>query len=272
VSFLNKLRAAVATRESLVCVGLDPELSRLPVGLPRTPDGVIAFNRAIVEATADLVCAYKPNLAFYESLGVAGHRVLVETLAVIPRELVTIGDAKRGDIGNTDRHYAAALYDDLGFDAVTASPYLGEDSLEPFLAYRDRGVFVVCRTSNPGGADFQNLSVADGDATRPLYEVVARRVREWNRHGNAALVVGATAPEELVRIRELAPDPPILIPGIGAQAGDLAAAVAAHRAEAPAVISASRSVLFASAGHDFAAAARRAASELRESIRQLGKA
>lgn len=269
MTFLEKLRAAVDLRGSLVCVGLDPELSRLPAHLSRTPEGIVRFNRTIVEATADLVCAYKPNLAFYESLGADGHRILVETLAAIPRELITIGDAKRGDIGNTVRHYAAALFEQLGFDAVTASPYLGGDSLEPFFTYADRGVFVVCRTSNPGGSDFQDLGVNDDGVTRPLFEVVARRVREWNRRGNAGLVVGATAPDELVQVRALAPDLPILIPGIGTQAGDLTAAVAAHRAEAPAVISASRSVLYASSGPDFGAAARRAASELRDSIRNL---
>jgi len=268
VSFREKLRSAITRCRSTLCVGLDPEPDRLPAHLPKTIAGIVDFNRAIVEATSDLVCAYKPNVAFYESLGAEGYGALSTTLAAIPRDIPVIGDAKRGDIGNTAKAYAVALFDRLGFDAATVSPYLGEDALEPFLAYRDRGVFVLCRTSNPGAAELQNLEVDFEGAKRPLYEVVALKSRRWNRYGNVALVVGATAPGELRCIRALAPDLPFLIPAIGAQGGDLVASARAHRTEAPAIVSASRAVLYASSGTDFADAARSVAMRLRDQLRE----
>lgn len=250
----------------MLCVGLDPEIDRLPNDLPRTVEGILAFNRAIVEATADVVCAYKPNLAFYEALGPDGLRCLDATRQMIPDHIPVIGDAKRSDIGNTARLYAKALFDVYGFDAVTINPYQGEDSAEPFLARADRGVFVVCRTSNPSSAELQNLLVSEGGTTSPLYEYVAWRVRSWNRNGNCGLVVGATAPDELRTIRLLVPDLPLLIPGVGSQGGDLAAAVAANRDAAPAIINASRSVIYASSDADFAVAARTAAERLRSAM------
>lgn len=276
--FLEKLLHAARARRSLLCVGLDPDPALLPPSLldgQAVPDAIIAFNRAIIEATADLVCAYKPNLAFYEALGRRAFEVLAETLAVIPGDVVTIADAKRGDIGNTARMYARALFDTLGCDAVTANPYLGYDALEPFLAYQDRGVFVLCRTSNPGASDVQDLQVlAEGAAPRPLYEHVAELVNRWNERGNCGLVVGATYPRELRRVREICPHVPILIPGIGAQAGDLEAAVQAgvDASGELAVINASRSVLYASRGEDFAAAARAAARALRDAINRARRA
>jgi orotidine-5'-phosphate decarboxylase len=266
VTFVEKLRASVATRSTLLCIGLDPELARLPDHLPRTVEGVAQFNREIIAATSDLVSAYKPNLAFYEALGPDGLRVLANTIREISQDIVVIGDAKRGDVGNTARAYASALFDWYGFDAVTVSPYLGGDAIEPFLAYSDRGVFVLCRTSNPGAGEIQSLNVPHDGQMRPLYEVVALRARTWNARGNIGLVVGATAPSELTRVRELAPDLPILIPGIGAQAGDVASAVRAHREDAPVVISASRSILYASSGPDFAEAARQAALALHDAL------
>ena len=267
VTFVEKLRASISARSSLLCIGLDPELNRLPAHLPRSAEGVVRFNREIVEATSDLVSSYKPNLAFYEALGPPGLDALKKTVDLIPRDIVVIGDAKRGDIGNTARAYAAALYDWFGFDAVTLSPYLGGDALEPFLAYADRGILVLCRTSNPGAAEIQGLDVVEDGEVRPLYEVVARRARAWNTRGNVGLVVGATAPSELARIREIAPDLPILIPGIGAQGGDLRAAALAHCETAPVMVSSSRSILYASSGPDFASAARQAATELRDALR-----
>lgn len=266
MTFVEKLRAAIAANSSLLCVGLDPEIDRLPRLLPRSIEGVLAFNRAIIAATSDLVCAYKPNLAFYEAMGPDGLRCLEATVRAIPDSIPVIGDAKRGDVGNTARSYAKAMFDVYGFDAVTVSPYLGEDALEPFFAYEERGVFVLCRTSNPGASELQNLLVSEGGTTCALYEYVAWRAHRWNRKGNCGLVVGATAPGELRRIRELAPDLPLLIPGIGSQGGDLEAAVAAHRPDAPAVISASRSIIYASAGADYAEAARTAAQHLREAM------
>lgn len=219
MTFLEVLRGARAKNASLLCVGLDPEIARLPEGIARTPAGVLEFNRSIIDATSDLVCAYKPNLAFYEALGPQGFEILAQTRRLVPAGIPVIGDAKRGDIGNTARAYAEALFNRLGFDAVTVSPYMGRDAVEPFLAYRDRGVFVLCRTSNPGAAEIQNLLVEQDGALRPLYEVMALLARDWNQHGNAGLVVGATAPAELEAIRDLAPDLPILIPAVGAQGG-----------------------------------------------------
>lgn len=266
LTFVEKLRSAIEANASLLCVGLDPEIERLPDGLPRTVEGVLRFNQAIIDATADLVCAYKPNLAFYEAMGPDGLHCLAATLKAIPERIPVIADAKRGDVGNTARQYARALFDVYGFDAVTASPFLGADALEPFLAYADRGVFVLCRTSNPGAAELQDLLVSESGTTCTLYEYIAWRAHRWNQRGNCGLVVGATAPAELRRIRELAPDLPLLIPGIGSQGGDLASAVEAHRPSAPAVINASRSIIYASGGEEFAASARAAAQQLRASM------
>jgi orotidine-5'-phosphate decarboxylase len=176
---------------------------------------ILEFNRGIIDATADLVCAYKPNLAFYEAFGLEGLVALEKTVKYIPEGIPVIGDAKRGDIGNTARRYAEALFSAFGFDAATLNPYLGYDSVEPFLEYPDKGVFILCRTSNPGALDFQALRCGDV----PLYEVVAQKAKEWDRYGNIGLVVGATYPEELRRIRQLCPQMPLLIPGLGAQGG-----------------------------------------------------
>ncbi len=271
MTFREKLRVAIQAQRSILCVGLDPEISRLPEGLPRTLDGIVAFNREIVAATADLACAYKPNLAFYEALGPRGWDVLGETMAAIPGHLPIIGDAKRGDVGNTARAYATALFDRLGFDAVTVSPFLGRDAVEPFLSYLDRGVLVLCRTSNPGAAAIQNLTMDVNGRPTPLYEVIARLAEEWNERGNVGLVVGATAPVELDRIREIAQNLPILVPAIGAQGGELEAAARAHRPAAPAIVSASRAILFASERADFASAAREAAFRLRNDLRAAAR-
>ena len=266
MTFLEKLKGAVSAQSSILCVGLDPEVSRLPSHLPQTSEGVLRFNREIIEATADLVCAFKPNLAFYEALGPPGLVALRETVDAIPGNIPIIGDAKRGDIGNTAKAYARAMFEWYRFDAVTVSPYLGGEAIEPFLDYPDRAVFVICRTSNPGAEDFQGLSVLDNGAVRPLYEIVARRARTWNNRGNVGLVVGATAPAELERIRDIAPDLPFLIPGVGAQGGDIASAARAHREAAPAVVSVSRAVLYASPGLDFASAARAVAQSYRDRL------
>ena len=262
MNFADKLLAASRRNKSLLCVGLDPD----PELMPRM--GLLEFNKAIIDTTADLVCAYKPNLAFYEALGIAGLEVLQKTIEHIPDNVPIIGDAKRGDIGNTAKAYAKALFVTFGFDAATVSPYLGFDSLEPFIQYNDKGVFILCRTSNPGVVDFQNLVDAQGI---PLYEAVARKAREWNVHGNIGLVVGATYTEELKAIRQLCPEMPILIPGIGAQGGDLAATVryGIDAQGGNAVIAVSRQVLYASQGKDFAQAARHNAQELRDNINKL---
>jgi orotidine-5'-phosphate decarboxylase len=257
MKFVDKLLAASHKNKSLLCIGLDPD----PALMPRV--SVLEFNRAIVAATSDLVCAYKPNLAFYEAMGIKGLEALQQTLTVIPDHIPVIGDAKRSDIGNTAKAYARGLFESFGFDAATVSPYLGFDSIEPFLAYEDKGVFILCRTSNPGAVDFQDVAAADGT---PLYKIVAIRAREWNKHGNIGLVVGATYPQELGEIRRLCPDMPLLIPGVGAQGGDLALAVTdgVDAQGEKAIINVSRQVLYASSGKDFADAARRIAHDLRD--------
>jgi orotidine-5'-phosphate decarboxylase len=239
---------------------------------------VAAFNRAIIEATADLACCYKPNLAFYEAMGPPGLEVLQRTVEAVPERLLVIADAKRGDIASTADAYARALFDVYGFDAATVNPYLGTDSLTPFLERPDKGVFILCRTSNAGGADLQALTVS-GDSPsaegHPLYETVAKLARDrWNGNGNVGLVVGATFPEELGRIRELCPRLPFLLPGVGAQGADVAAAVrnALDEDGGGFIINSSRQILYASTGRDYAQAARRAAEALRDEINRAREA
>ena len=254
-------------------VGLDTDPARIPASVaPGAPAGerVVEFNRAIVAATADLAAAYKPNSAFYEALGAAGWAALEETVAAVRAEApgaAAILDAKRADIGSTNAGYVAAAFERLGADAVTVHPYLGGEALAPFLERRDKLVFVLARTSNPGAGELQDL-LADG---LPLYRHVARAVaRDWNGGGNCGLVVGATYPEELRAVREDVPaEMPILIPGAGAQGGDVAAVVGANRAAGSDayLINASRSIIYASSGEDFAVAARAAAQSLDEEIR-----
>jgi orotidine-5'-phosphate decarboxylase len=268
-SFVEQLRARWEAG-TLLCIGLDPEVERLPKAIrgASATERFVAFNRAIVEATADLVCAYKPNAAFYEAHGPAGMEALVRTIALIraiaPAVPVLL-DAKRGDMANTSRLYARAVFDACAADAVTVQPYQGEEALMPFLERAERGVFVLCRTSNPGAVEMQDLAVAG----EPLFLALARRVAErWNTRGNCGLVVGATWPDELRAIRAVAPELPILVPGIGAQGGDLAASVRAGRDARGQglLLSASRSVLYASGGADFAAAARAEAQRLSDAI------
>lgn len=273
MKFLEKLLLAERRSQSLLCVGLDPEPARLPEELRTLPveKAVTRFCRAIIEATSPYVSAFKPNLAFFEVLGPAGLMALQEIIRSIPAHIPAIADAKRGDMGNTARNYAAAIFETYGFDAMTVNPYQGHDAVEPFLAYSEKGVILLCRTSNPGSRDFQDLLVQDsGGQAMPLYEVVARRVLDWNKAENCGLVVGATYPQELSTIRGLCPDLPILVPGIGAQGGDLEAAASAAvdvRGER-AIISASRSILYADPGSHYAAAAASVAQIYRDQINQ----
>ncbi len=264
MNFTGRLAAVQKTTGSLLCVGLDPDPGRMPAAFRGDGADVAEFNRRIIEATSDLVCAYKLNLAFYEAAGEHGWSMLRRTLSFIPENVVTIGDAKRGDIGNTAAMYAHALLADLGFRATTVNPYMGFDSVEPFLRDPERGAFILAVTSNPGAKDFQYVKAG----AHPLYERVIRRAQSWNTKGNCGLVVGATRPAELRRIRAMVPDMPILIPGIGAQGGDLKSAVrhGCTRDGLLAIINAGRSILYASSGEDFADAARRAAAELRDEI------
>lgn len=261
--FLHKLDEACRTNRSLLCVGLDPDPARIPVS------DAAEFNRAIVDATADLVCAYKPNLAFYEAMGIDGLKALEHTVAYIKAsapDAVIIGDAKRGDVGDTAEAYARAMFDVWGFDAVTVNAYLGGDTVRPFLEYGGRGVFIVCRTSNPGARDFQDLK--SNRSGEPLYRTVAAQAMEWSEGGNVGLVVGATYPSEMKQLREVCPDLPFLIPGVGAQGGDLKDATlnGVDSNGRRAVINASRSVLYASSDSDYAQAARKEATNLRDGI------
>lgn len=266
MTFQKKLQSVQRKHRSLLCVGLDTDRRLLPAHLPRTADGVLAFNRAIIEATSDLACAYKLNLAFYEALGRDGWRVMDETLRSIPRSLITIGDGKRGDIGNTAEQYAHALYNELGFDAVTVHPYMGFDSVEPFIRDASRCAFVLALTSNEGSKDFQRLTLGG----KPLYEKVIHTVVKWNTKKNIGLVVGATHPDELEPIRALAPAMPLLIPGIGKQGGDLKAAVryGCDKKGGFALLNASRSILYASSAKNFAKAARKEAARLRSHMQR----
>jgi orotidine-5'-phosphate decarboxylase len=268
MNFLEKLRAAARQNNSWLCVGLDSELSKIPTFVRERPHAVFEFNRAIIEATSDLVCAYKINLAFYEMLGPAGLEILSKTRELIPQEIPVIADAKRGDIENTARAYAKALFEYYRFDAATVNPLMGFDSVAPFCEYPEKCAFILVRTSNPGARDFQELNCAG----KPLYQHIAEKARQWNTRQNVGVVVGATAPQELSLVRRIVGDEiPILVPGVGAQGGDLERAVknSVNSRGELAIITASRSVLFASQERDFAQAARKAAQELRDAINRF---
>ncbi len=263
--FPDKLRAAIRGNRSFLCIGLDPDPDLM--AHPHIP----SFLQEIVDATSDLACAYKPNLAFFEALGMGGMQILLESLRSVPKHVPIIADAKRGDIANTSRFYAKALFDLYKFDAATVNPYGGRDAVQPFIDYADRGVFIWCRSSNPGAADIQDLALSDG---RPLYQAVAERAREWNTHGNVGLVLGATWPEQIEQVREICPEMLILVPGAGAQQGDLEAAVqAAMNSEGEGfLINASRSILYAARNDGYAKAARKAAQKLRNRISLMREA
>lgn len=266
MTFIESLSTAWRRNDSLVCVGLDPEPSRFPGGVARDEEGVFEFCRSIVDATADLVCCFKPQIAHFAAVG--AERALQQLIAHVHERhpgTPVILDAKRGDIGSTAQMYASEAFDRYGADAVTVNPYLGRDAVQPFLDRADRGVVVLCRTSNPGAGDFQDLDV-DG---RPLYQhVAARVVGEWNANGNCLLVTGATYPEQLAQVRGIVGDLPLLVPGIGTQGGDLEAVLRHGLSSdgAGLLISSSRAILYASSGEDFADAARRAAQRLRDDV------
>jgi orotidine-5'-phosphate decarboxylase len=267
MSALKKLTAAVEAHKSLLCIGLDLDPGRLPSGMGETTAGMAQFAIRIIAATADIVAAYKPNLAFYEALGPDGLSLLKLITSRIPEDTLIILDGKRGDIGNSAAFYAKALFEFYRADWVTVNPYMGFDSIKPFVEFKGKGAFVLCLTSNPGARDFQRLEVNG----RPLYYNVARKVASWNKEGNCGLVVGATYPEQLAEVREIAEEMPILIPGVGAQGGDLEKAVRGGTEEftKPAIINVSRSILYASDGDDFDKAARAAVEKLNAQINDL---
>ena len=266
MGFTQALKARWSASGSLVCVGLDPEPGKFPGAWRDDPEATFDFCKAIIDATAEYACAFKPQVAHFAALGAeVDLELLIAYLHHSHPGIPVILDAKRGDIGSTAQQYAREAFDRYAADAVTANPYLGRDSVQPFLDRADRGVIVLCRTSNPGAVDLQDLLVEG----RPLYQHVAEKVaREWNANGNCALVVGATGPDQLREVRAIVGDMPILVPGVGAQGGDVEAVVSnAKSADGTGLlVSSSRAILYASSGDDFADAAGAAARELRDSI------
>ena len=267
MTFKAKLTASEDATGSLLCLGLDPEPDLLPPTVDRSPAGIARFVSTMVDAVGDSVSSYKLNLAFYERWGREASWLLEQALATLPKDRPVILDAKRGDVGSTAQAYAHAMFEAWSADAVTVHPYLGYDSVAPFLAHKEKEVFIVCRTSNPGATEFQHLR-SDGDA---LYRHIARAGVRWDHHDNVGFVVGATAPAELRDVRQIAGERLLLVPGIGAQGGDLTSAVrAALRSDGRgAIVAVSRGILFASTGTDYAEAARAAALRYRDAINAL---
>lgn len=268
MSFNQRLYTAIEHHNSLLCIGLDPDVSRLPDTLRHDADAVYTFCHDIIAATHDIAVAFKPNIAFFEAMGLTGIETLVR-LMQLSRDNIWILDAKRGDIGNTATAYAKSAFEHFNADAITLNPYMGGDTLEPFLNHADRGAFLLCRTSNPGSRDLQELILADG---RPLYLAVADlAAHHWNTHHNVGLVVGATQPDALKAVRDVCPHIPFLLPGIGAQGGDLAQALTAglDAQRSGLLINVSRSVLYARSDASYAHAARAEAIRTRDAINQI---
>ena len=268
--FMTALRAAWQQRNSLLCVGLDPDPAKFPAHLQGKPDAIFEFCKSIVDATADLVCCFKPQIAYFAARRAEDQlEALIEHIHGAYPAIPVVLDAKRGDIGSTAEQYAIEAFERFKADAITVNPYMGRDSVDPYLAYPDKGVILLCRTSNPGGSDLQFLEVDAPKGRMKLYEHVARTVAEdWNTSGNCGLVVGATFPAEVARVRELTGDMPLLVPGIGAQGGDVAATLAAGRTAngAGLMINSSRAILYAGKDEAFAEAARKAALDTRDAI------
>lgn len=273
MSFIEQLTAAWAANNSLLCVGLDPDITKFPAHLQHQPDAIFTFCKAIIDATADTACAFKPQIAYFSAIRAEDQ---LEAICAYIRSahpsIPIVLDAKRGDIGATAEQYAREAYERYGAHAVTMSPYMGWDSVAPYLEWKDRGAIILCRTSNPGGSDLQFMNVEG----KPLYQHVARLVAEkWNTNGQCGLVVGATFPEELAQVRNIIGDMPLLVPGIGAQGGDIQATVQAGKTAngSGMMINSSRAILYAkadqAAGEDFASAARRVALETRDAINRF---
>jgi len=269
MNFLERLHTVQKKQNSLLCIGLDTDPAMIPSHLGSGQQAVLQFNREIIAATHDLVCAYKMNLAFYDALGRNGWDVVHETMSRMPADILCIGDGKRADIGNTAERYAKALFHDLHFNAITVNPYMGYDSMEPFLKDEGRGVFILALTSNPSSKDFQRLKVG----SLPVYKKVVQSAKKWNTRKNLGLVVGATHPRDLKEVRSMVPTMPLLIPGIGKQGGDLAASVrwGCDKNGFSALINAGRSILYASRERNFAEAARAEAIAIRDQINSIRK-
>ncbi len=266
LSFIEKLKCIWGKNNSLVCVGLDPDVSRFPIGFSKKTDAIFKFNKEIIDATHDLVCAYKPQIAYFSAESAEDQ--LEKTIQYIKREyphIPIILDSKRGDIGSTAKKYAVEAFERYQVDAVTVNPYLGFDSAEPFLNYKERGTILLCRTSNSGASDFQDLEI---DGT-PLYQKVASLISDkWNYNKNCLLVVGATWPSQMSEVRSLVGDIPFLVPGVGEQGGDIESLVKAGKTKhgTGLIISSSRGVIYASDGEDFATKAREVVVKLRSEI------
>ena len=273
MAFIDALSAAWQKNDSLLCVGLDPDLSKFPAHLKDQPDAIYQFCTAIVDATADLACSFKPQIAYFAGESAEAQlEALIDYIHLNHPDVPVILDAKRGDIGATAAQYAREAFVRYQADALTVNPYMGFDSVEPYLEYADCGLIVLCRTSNPGGSDLQNLDIGNGTK---LYQHVAGLVADkWNKHGQCALVVGATFPQELADVRRLVGDMPLLVPGIGAQGGDVEATVKAGRTASGTgmMINSSRAILYAGKGEDFAEKARAAALATRDDINQFRSA
>ena len=274
MNFIESLNAAWIKNNSLLCVGLDPDPAKFPAHLKSPPEAIFEFCARIADATTDLVCCFKPQIAYFAAQRAENQlEALIAHIHATHPGIPVILDAKRGDIGSTAEQYAVEIFERYQADAITVNPYMGRDSVEPYLAYPDKGVILLCRTSNPGGSDLQFLNVGTADQPEKLYERVARLVaREWNANGQCALVVGATFPGEIARVREIVGDLPLLVPGIGAQGGDVQATVQAGRTASGCglMINSSRAILYAGIADDtesgFADAARRVALETRDTI------
>lgn len=265
-NFKEKLSSNYKLNNSILCIGLDPDLNLMPLS------DITTFNKIIIDSTKNFACAYKPNLSFYEALGSLGIKALENTINYIretaPDKLI-IGDGKRGDIGSTNKKYAEAFFEKWGFDAITVNPFAGQDSFEPFIEYKDKGIFLWCKSSNPNSEEFQNKKIIHHNQTIKFYEWIAIRANKWNKNNNIALIVGATYPKELKEIRNISPDLPILIPGIGAQSGDIKKVIdSTINTNTPNIlISASRSILYASKNKlDYAIKSHEAAKSLNNQI------
>ncbi|MFQ5640008.1 MAG: orotidine-5'-phosphate decarboxylase [bacterium] len=269
MNFRNRLLEITEKQNSLLCVGLDPDVQKMPDIIKSDTDPLFSFCSEIMKSTKDAAAAFKLNFAFFEAEGSKGWAALERLMEIMPENVLTIADAKRGDIGNTSEKYARAIFEKLGFDAVTVNPYLGRDSVEPFLQWPEKGAFVLCLTSNPGNRDFQYF----GDGAKPLYSEVLEKVHRWNAKNNCGVVVGATRPQELQNIRNAAPDLPFLIPGIGTQGGDLKESVqnGTDASGNLALFNVSRGIIYKSSGSDFAEAARLEAETLRDRINEVRK-
>jgi orotidine-5'-phosphate decarboxylase len=257
----------IQQKSSFLCVGLDPDLAKIPKHLLSDPDPIFSFCRAIVEETADFAVAYKPNIAFFEALGPKGWESLQKVLEIIPNDIFTIADAKRGDIGNTSKLYAKAFFETMNFDSITVAPYMGKDSVSPFLEFQNKWVILLALTSNAGSADFQLISDAHG---KPLYQSVLEKSQEWGSPENLMYVVGATRGELIGEVRKIAPEHFFLVPGVGAQGGSLSeVAKYGMNSACGLLVNSSRGIIYASSGKDFAQAARIEAQKLQEEMKSL---